>query len=139
MDTTTKVMLRVPASQLVVLGHFGFHFPPTWQPQDVEYSIEQLSLPQAAFELRIVGGININKTIQESAGQLFAARRCSYHITASDTCFEIPQPPEGDCIRSLTFTALYIPHDDPRPSEVKPSWVYQRREYGYKHMPNLCF
>ena len=136
---TGNVTSRIPASQLVVLGHFGFRYPPTWQPQDVEYSAGLPSISETAFELKISGGLNIKDTTQECPGQLFAARKCSYHTAASDTCFEVPQPPEGECIRSLVFTALYIPRDDPRPSELKSSEAFQRRLYGYEHIPNVCF
>ena len=136
---TEKVTSRIPASQLVVLGHFGFRYPPTWQPQDVEYSVEPPLILETAFELKISGGLNIEDTTQEYSGQLFAARKCNYHTAASDTCIEIPQPPEGECIRSLVLTALYIPRDNPRASETKPSGAFQRRLYGYEHMPNLCF
>ena len=134
-----KVTSKIPASQLVVLGHFGFRYPPTWQPQDVKYSVESLSVLEIDFELKISGSLNIEDTTQEYPGQLFAARKCSHHTAASDTCFEIPQPPEGECIRSLVFAASYIPRDDPRLSEIKPSWAFQRRLYGYEHIPNICF
>ena len=136
---TGRVTSRIPASQLVILGHFRFWYPPAWQPHDVEYSVEPLLLSETTFKLKISEGLNIKDTTQEYPQHLFTARKCSYHTAASDICFEVPQPPEGECIRSLVFTALYIPQDDPRPSELKSSGAFQRRLYGYEHIPNICF